>query len=282
MAPTIRWRLRLPQELEEVFTAELWARGSLGMEVRDGPPTAIDAYFPEPLPTAAAAFDLATWQLRGVELVDRETLAERDWLADYRQVAGTLELGRGFRVEVGDAGAGEDADDGRTLLRIPAQTAFGTGSHESTRLVVRWLEALDLEGADVLDVGTGSGILSFVAEHLGACRTVAFDRDLQAVCIARANAHTNGLRPRLFAGRLEALRRPAAFDLALVNILPDHVLEEIPRLVPLLGSDGRVISSGNLWSRRDELVERFAAAGLVRVDELRQGEWVAFLLRPAS
>jgi ribosomal protein L11 methyltransferase len=283
-----RWRFRVPEELEEILAAELWACGSLGMESRAAPPDGVflEAYFAAPPPQAAAAFDAAAWRRRGVELVGREPFAERDWLSSYRRGVEPLDVGERFRVDqrlqpaasATVAPAGDE--DGRFVLRIPAQTAFGTGSHESTRLVLRWLEALDLDGLEVLDVGTGSGILAFAAELLGARRVVAFDRDSQAVCIARRNAAQNGRTPRLFSGRLAALRPRPLFDLALVNILPEHVLGEMSQLVPLLRPGARVVSSGHLLRWRERLLDQLAALGFSCLGEKTENDWVAFLLAP--
>jgi ribosomal protein L11 methyltransferase len=282
-----RWGLRLPEELEELVVAELWACGSLGMETRAAKPDRvwIEAYFPAPLPAAARGFDFDRWRRRGVELEADEPFAERDWLSSYRRGIELLDVGVRFRIDqrleerpalpaaapVADAG-------GRFTLKVPAQTAFGTGSHESTRLVLRWLEELDLDGLEVLDVGTGSGILSFAAELLGARRVVAFDRDGQAVCIARSNAALNGMSPLLFSGRLAALRARPRFDLALVNILPEHVLGEMSRLTPLLRPGARLISSGHLLGWREQLLGELAGLGFSCLGEKTENDWVAFLL----
>ncbi|MEE8525624.1 MAG: 50S ribosomal protein L11 methyltransferase [Thermoanaerobaculia bacterium] len=281
-----RWRLRVPGELEELLTAELWACGSLGMESRTAMTDRVylEAYFTDPLPAAARDFDAGVWRRRGVELVAHEPLVEGDWLASYRRGIEPVDVGERFRIDqrlerrpatlpspVPEAG-------GRWTLKIPAQTAFGTGSHESTRLVVRWLEELDLHGLEVLDVGTGSGILSFAAELLGARRVVGFDRDSQAVCIARKNAGINAMTPRFFSGRLAALRPEPRFDLALVNILPEHVLDELSLLVPLLRPDARVISSGHLVRWRRRVLAELAARGFSCTAEKQENDWVAFLL----
>jgi ribosomal protein L11 methyltransferase len=276
---------RLPREHEETFTAELFARGALGCEIRDDSPAtlaggtlAVEAYFPDPPPLELALWDLGAWPGRGVETLAAERFADRDWLAEYRAAARPLEVGRRFVVDPRDEAEAQDVG-GRTVLAIPARTAFGTGSHESTRLAVAWLEDLDPRGLDVLDVGTGSGILAFAALRLGARRAVGFDADPGAALVARQNADLNRLRPSLFAGRLASLRAAERFDLALVNVLPERVLPEVPRLLPLLRPGARVVSSGNLWQRRRELAARFAALGLNAQGEKREGEWVAFLLR---
>lgn len=286
----------VPRDQEELFTAELWSAGCLGIHepgaFDEKAPTdrrRYEVYFPrpvasEPEDSPVPALDLDRWRRRGVEIEETETVRDRDWLAGFRDASPRIEVGRGFAVDPRLAGDPmPDPEHGRVVLRIPAQTAFGTGSHESTRLAVRWLEDLDLTGLDVLDVGAGSGILSFAAEILGARAVTAFDRDSQAVCIARHNARLNDVRlrsrvPRLFAGRLAALRPAPLFDLALVNILPEHILSEIPHLIPRLRPGARVINSGNQWDWRQDLIDSFAAAGLALEGEKRENEWVSFLL----
>lgn len=270
----------LPADLEELFTAELWSRGTLGLEVHEAETGTLrlDAYFPVPLPPAFAAFDVAPWEERGVRMLAMEALAERDWLADYRAAAEPFDVGRRVPGRIPRIDAEPPAGE-RITLRIPARTAFGTGSHESTRLVLEWLEDLDLAQRSVLDVGTGSGILAFAAEHLGASRVVGCDVDAGAVCVARGNARSNGLSPRLFAGGAGALGAAARFDFVLVNILPESFAGEMPYLVRLLALGGRLVSSGNLADRRDELLAGWARHGLILEAERYDSEWVAFLLR---
>ncbi len=273
----------LPAEVEELLTAELWSLGAVGFEVHDAEPgrLRLDAYFPTPLPAAASRHQLAAWQRRGVRLLSSRILDDRDWLAAYRSAAEPFNVGRRLRIDPGDPSEGlapAVVSGSRLNLRIPAQTAFGTGSHESTRLVLEWLEELDLTGLTVLDVGTGSGILAFAAELFGASRIVGCDIDSQSVCIAGGNARLNGAEPWLFAGGVAALRHRHRFDLALVNILPEKITADLPSLAAVLKPGGRLISSGNLAERRGELLARWRRAGFVLEAERRDGDWVAFML----
>ena len=284
-------RFTLPVDLEELFTAELWSLGALGFEITEAEPgqLRLDAYFPSPLPTAAEIYEFAPWTRRGVLQTGSERFADRDWLASYRQTAKPFDVGHRLRIDPRDLSEeNKAADDGsRVTLKIPAQTAFGTGSHESTRLVLEWLEQLDLTGLEVLDVGTGSGILSFAAERLGARQTVSFDIDAPSVCIAGGNARLNAVTPWLFAGSIAAIRLKRRFDLALVNILPENFASRaapkghksnLERLAAMMKLSGRLISSGNLVERRSELLAQWQDHGFVLEAERQRDEWIAFLL----
>jgi len=264
-------RLRLPSELEEDLATVLWSHGSLGCEMKTGEAgwSAIEAYFPASTSARTISAVLEPWRSQGVELVDSRSLADQDWLADYRRRALPFDIGR-FRIDSRDEDAvGTSRDDelaepvaaDRILLRIPARSAFGTGSHASTQLVLQWLETLSLHELEILDVGTGSAILALAALHLGARRVVGFDADAQAVCIASYNGRLNGLSPALFAGRLSALRATPRFDLALVNVLPERIHDELPLLLTVLEPGAQVISSGNLQLSRDEILAHWLSLG---------------------
>lgn len=292
MAATRQLTFRLPAEAEDDFAAWLGDFGCVGCsaEPLDAATVRLVAYFDaaaEPPGAAALRGWDATLEAAG-EVVDA------DWLAAYRAASVPFDVGERFRIDPGEpddpAAASETSrpgtDDGRHLLLIPARTAFGTGSHETTRLCVRWLEELardegpgGLRKLRVLDVGTGSGILAFCAERLGAAFVAGFDLDAESVLMARDNARRNACRPALWTGTTDSLAADARFDLALVNVLPERILDAYPSIVARLAPGARVVSSGNLVERRDELVERFAGLGLELLGETVDGEWVALLLR---
>lgn len=290
-------RIRLPLVLEEDFAVVLWSHGSLGCEIQPAEAgwSTIVAYFPEPATESAVRAIpalLEPWQSQGVQLLDSEHLADQDWLASYRRQAIPFDIGR-FRIDPRDEGACTKTDTeeplaaDRVLLRIPARSAFGTGSHASTQLVLQWLESLSLHELEILDVGTGSAILALAALNLGACRVVGFDADPQAVCIASQNGRLNreplnGRFPALFAGRLNALKAEPRFDLALVNILPERILDELPMLLTVIKPGARVISSGNLLQSRYEVLTFWHTLGFELEGEKSSDEWTSFLLRFTS
>jgi ribosomal protein L11 methyltransferase len=164
--------------------------------------------------------------------------------------------------------------EGRETLRIPARRAFGTGSHESTRLLLEWLEDLPMAGLRVLDVGTGSGILSLAAERLDAGQVVGVDLDPVAVWLARENCRLNGGSVRLVVGDLRCLGG-AAFDLAMVNILPAEWLADASALRGLLTAGASALLSGIPRDQAAEVARAVARCGLTVREERTAGDWMA-------
>ena len=193
-----------------------------------------------------------------------------DWVAAYRSSVRAMRVAPGLWVEPPWDPARPAA--GEQVLRIEPGAAFGWGDHPSTRtclrLLVRWLR----EGQDVLDMGSGSGILGAAALLLGAGRLRACDTDPLAVEATRDTLRRNGLKGSVRLGTLGPRSAPA--DLLLANISGRGLRPWLPRLRAAVRPDGIAILGGVLASDRafDEAV---AAAGLHVVDESREGEWRA-------
>jgi ribosomal protein L11 methyltransferase len=156
---------------------------------------------------------------------------------------------------------------------LPARAAFGVGSHESTRLAVELIEELPLAGRDVLDVGTGTGILAFAALHLGARSAVAFDLDPAAVYAARDNARRNRFEPLLYVGRGDALPATASFDWVLVNVVPERIRPELPELAARAVAG--MVLSGILLDGVGEVLQEVWKLGLTETARATAEEWVA-------
>jgi len=174
----------------------------------------------------------------------------------------------------------EELPAGRTLLRLPARAAFGTGSHESTSLALELLEDAEVAGRRVLDVGTGTGVLAFAALLGGARSVVGFDVDPASPFHGRDNSALNDLHPCLFVGRLSAIRDRPLFDLAVVNVVPEQILPEMPELVGLLRPAAEVILSGILLERGRQVLDWMRGLGFVERDRRTAGDWVAFRVGP--
>jgi ribosomal protein L11 methylase PrmA len=160
-------------------------------------------------------------------------------------------------------------------LFLPAVRAFGTGSHESTRLAVRLLLAEHLAGARVLDVGCGTGTLAFVAALEGARHVVAFDLDPDAAFATREQARANGIpRVSTFAGPLDALRLAARFDVIVANMILEEVAPLLAALHSRLAPGGRLLCSGQLVERERDWRDLLWKEGFREVRSILENEWL--------
>ena len=279
---------RLPAELEESLVADLWQAGTLGVSTESEPDgrLRLTAWFEPEAPPPPGIEHIS--QISHISHISDTEVPDTDWMAEYRRRAVPFPLGRTLLIDPREPEEAETpaaVPAGRRLLRLPARTAFGIGSHESTILALELLEEAELSGRAVLDVGTGTGILAFAALAWGAARVVAFDADPVAVLQARTNSRLNRLHPLLFAGRAAALA-PGPFDLVIVNVVPEEILPDLADLLPLLAPGGALVLSGLLTERAPEVAARLAACGLRETGETgrqSRGDWTALRLsREAS
>jgi ribosomal protein L11 methyltransferase len=157
--------------------------------------------------------------------------------------------------------------------------AFGTGLHPTTQLCLRALERAVAPNDRVLDVGTGSGILAVAAARLGASSVFAVDLDGIAIEAAWANVDANGLRDRVHVRHGDAADLPEAgtFDVVVANIIARVIQASAGSLARQLRSGGRLIASGVLVERRDDVVAALEAAGVAVGETPTDGDWCAIV-----
>jgi ribosomal protein L11 methyltransferase len=223
----------------------------------------------EDLPAALAA--LETLGASGLLTFKEEST---DWVAESAALRRAVLVER-YLFDPHDGELATPAPPGVRRLYLPAVRAFGTGSHESTRLAVRLLLAEGLRGARVLDVGCGTGTLAFVAALEGAARVVAFDLDREASFATREQAIANSVgRVAAFAGPLEALAPAARFDVIAANMIHEETAPLLPALRAHLAPGGRLLCSGQLVEREGEWEDLLRKEGFRRIRSLRENEWL--------
>jgi ribosomal protein L11 methyltransferase len=208
-------------------------------------------------------------------------IPEEDPLAVFRAASRPFAVGERFWIDPGDP-CDSQAPAGRIALRLPASTAFGTGGHESTRLALLCLEEEPPEGLEVLDVGTGSGVLALAAAALGARRAVGLDTDSDAVFVARENLrrHPFGTRVSLLAGDAGAVAR--AFPLVLANLLPEEFLAGKSGVLRRVAPGGRLILSGLPLEAEEGMLARLRSRRWGLAGRRAEGEWACLCLERAS
>jgi ribosomal protein L11 methyltransferase len=215
------------------------------------------------------ALDWAQVQFRQV--------ADEDWERAWLDQFAPMRFGeRTFIVpwnhELPEEAAGSEA----AVVRLDPGLAFGSGTHPTTALCLRWLDRLArdgvLQGARVLDFGCGSGILALAALKLGAGQAVGVDNDPQALIATHDNADRNGVAERL-AVYLPDDEPAATYPVVVANILASALDALAPTLAERVAVGGRIALSGILHGQEPELLERYAAW----FDELRceqEGDWM--------
>lgn len=179
-------------------------------------------------------------------------------------------------------------DQGKLLIQIDPGTAFGTGMHETTQLCIRQIRKYVTDETVLLDVGTGSGILSIAALKLGAKYAFGTDLDPCAISASRENMEVNGIPEVCFQaveGNIiddRAVQDQAGYEryhMVTANILAEVLVPLTPVIVRHLRKGGVYITSGILEEKEPVVVEAVKAAGLEVLEVTRQGEWVSVTAR---
>lgn len=182
----------------------------------------------------------------------------------------------------------KEEDKDRMIIHIDPGTAFGTGMHETTQLCIRQLKKFVKEDTELLDVGTGSGILSIVALKLGAKHAVGTDLDPCAVPAVEENKEANEIPVQDFdmmIGNIiddkEVQDRVGyeKYDIVVANILADVLVPLTPVIVNQMKKGGIYITSGIIDNKEETVVEAVKAAGLEVLEVTYQGEWVSVTAR---
>jgi ribosomal protein L11 methyltransferase len=269
------------REAVEYALMEAGALGTESCEDVEAQTFAVVAYFDAPparegirtaLLDALRLYDLPSSAVREMTFSE---VADRDWLGEWKKGWQPVAVGTRFVIAPPWSEVPESA--GRIVIRIEPGMAFGTGTHETTRLCLAAIEKY-FRGGSLLDVGTGTGILAISAallypeSHVEAC-----DTDTDAVSIARENARLNKVADRIGfrVGTVE--ETTGSFDVVCANLTADVIAPLLPALVG--ATCGRLILSGILDSQSEMIRARLHELGISQPCEIAtDGEWVAIIV----
>jgi ribosomal protein L11 methyltransferase len=198
-----------------------------------------------------------------IQLQDRDW--ETAWLDQYRPIEITPQLW----VYPGWERPPESIE---TVIKIDPGMAFGTGTHETTRLCMQVLAGLDTRACSVIDYGCGSGILAITALKLGARRAVGVDIDPKAETVSRENALINGVASR-FTIQSATQTGAQSFDIVIANILAYALIDLAPALTKLVKSEGVIVLSGILAHQLDGVIAAYTPHFIF--ERFEESEWVA-------
>ncbi|MGO5159363.1 MULTISPECIES: 50S ribosomal protein L11 methyltransferase [unclassified Bilifractor] len=312
-----KYRLKTIEDAEDIVIATLYDCGIEGAEIEDKKPLTREekeqmfvdilpdlpdddgiAYLnfyldPEETDTEAvlqkarkALDELRSYTDIGEGTIEESETEDKDWINNWKQYFKQFYVDDILIIPSWEQVKEEDRD--KMILHIDPGTAFGTGMHETTQLCIRQLRKYVKPGMEMLDVGTGSGILGIVAVKFGAGHVLGTDLDPCAVPAVEDNRKANDIPDGAFdmiIGNMiddqETQDRAGyeKYDIVTANILADILVPMTPAVVPAMKKGGIYITSGILEDQAYKVLDACRAAGLEIVEQTQQGEWVSITAR---
>ena len=210
-------------------------------------------------------------------------VCEEDWANSWKAYYKPIEIGE--RIVIVPAWEKYDAPADKLVVRMDPGMAFGTGSHETTRLVIGLLEKYIKSGQRVLDVGCGSGILAICAAKLGAKECKAYDIDPVAVKVARENIADSELE-NVTCDVSDLLRgvdkSGGTYDVICANIVADIIIRMTPDVAEYMDDKSVILASGIICERAQDVISCFEDNGFCVVDRAEENGWCALVVKRDS
>lgn len=208
---------------------------------------------------------------------------EEDWANSWKAYYQPIHIGE--RVVIVPAWETYEEQPGEIVVRMDPGMAFGTGTHETTRLVIGLLEKYVTPGIRVLDVGCGSGILAICASKLGAGLCRAYDIDPVAVKVARENIRDSGLS-NVTCDQSDLLRQvdteQAPYRVICANIVADIIIRMTPDVGRLMDEQSVILASGIIVERAEDVIACFEEHGFAVVERQEENGWCALVVKKKS
>ena len=311
-----RFTIKTKTEAEDVIISALADVGVEGVEIQDKQPlteTDKEQMFVDIMPEGPADDGIAYLnfyleedtetapvlekvravleEVRGYMDIGEGTITEsqtedKDWINNWKEYFHQFYVDDILIVPSWEEVKEEDKD--KMILHIDPGTAFGTGMHETTQLVIRQLKKFVTKDTQMLDVGTGSGILGIVALKLGAAHVVGTDLDPCAIPAVADNKEANDIKDETFDmligniiddKEVQDTVGYEKYDIVTANILADVLVPLTPVIIHQMKKGGIYITSGIIEDKEDVVVEAVKEAGLEVLEVTYQGEWVSVTAR---
>ena len=203
---------------------------------------------------------------------------EEDWENNWKQYYKPVYIGKNIVIK--PLWENIEKKDGQVVIELDPGMAFGTGTHETTRMCLEIMENTVKKGDKVLDIGTGSGILSIAAIKMGAEKCCAVDIDPMAVKIVGENSAANGVQDKIdtVVGNL-ADEVSGKYDLVVANIIADAIIALSPDVRQFMKEGAYYITSGIIKFRLEDVKETLEKCGFEIVDIKTDGEWAAVICK---
>ncbi|WEG73216.1 50S ribosomal protein L11 methyltransferase [Vagococcus intermedius] len=237
-------------------------------------------FLPELLPTIKEQISkLPEYGLAiGENKMEMTEVADDDWATAWKKYYHPVTISRYLTI-VPNWEDYQAKNEQEKIIKLDPGMAFGTGTHPTTMVSLHALEIVLRGGETVLDVGTGSGVLSIASKHLGAEEVYAYDLDDVAVAAAQENMDLNPVAKDVKVSANDLLKGiEIEADVIVANILADIILRLIPDAFKLVKAGGKFIVSGIIADKKEEVLAALLAQGFKLDETLKQGDWYGIIL----
>jgi ribosomal protein L11 methyltransferase len=271
---TIQVSISASPELSEILMAEL---AEIGFDIFEESSTGIDAFCLENLFDASAMLEIfGRYQELGPIQYEQKTIEKQNWNEVWETNYEPIRIGDKVFIRA----SFHASEPGYQIeLVINPKMSFGTGHHETTSLMVENLFGIELKGKAVLDAGTGTGILAFVAKKRGADFVRGFDIDEWSVENSIENAGLNGCEEIPFVKGTIRDEDERLYDVLIANINRNILLDEMQEYAKRLKAGGILLLSGFYVQDIPALEKKAASVGIQRVSYLEKNNWVSLVLK---
>ena len=273
----IRLHIQLKDDFHELVIADLFEIDFEGFEQEDNlliasvPANRFDDIIREDIERVLITYE-------GAELLKEELVSPQNWNQKWEESIEPQSIGKFYVRPTWATELPKESD--LTELLIDPKMAFGTGYHATTRLILEWISEIIKEKDQVLDAGTGTGILGIAALKLGADSVFGFDIDEWSEDNCKENVALNDVNNfEIQLGSIEVIPANSEFDVILANINRNALIELIPELLKFLKKDGILLLSGLLENDEETILTLEAVKSLTHLETRQNGEWIAILLK---
>lgn len=275
-------KIAIPIDYQEMFIAELMDLDFDGFEQYDD---YLLAYVPAVRYNDVSRDylqQLISSQPVSCHLEGEKVYEPQNWNEQWEKTIQPMQVGKFY---IRPTWTPVETPDGLLLLEIDPKMAFGTGYHETTRLMLRMLPNCVEQGVHVLDVGTGTGVLAIAALKLGANHVFGFDIDEWSYVNATENAHLNGVIDHFEVkeGSFEVIPAGKTYDLVLANVNRNMLLSTARQITDQVKNGGTLVLSGLLDVDEDAIMNNEDYAALEHIERMQENEWIClrFIKRDA-
>lgn len=210
----------------------------------------------------------------GKGLTNHRYVVDEDWANSWKQFYEILSISQ--RVVICPSWETYEPKENEVVVYLDPGSAFGTGTHETTAMCAEIIDRIIRPEEVVLDLGCGSGILSIIADKLGASSVEAIDIDRLAVDVAQENCSRNHANVDCHAGELKDAKRKD-YTLVIANIVADVIISLTPDILDFMAPEGRFLISGIIDTKTDRVIQACTNAGLTMIGSNQKGDWHAYL-----